>query len=177
MFRGWTEGLQNSAQENAVTTEKLWDDSSLTLKKVSEKNTQAADAATTATTAATTTAMAAQSQFNNVQDGMMMSAGSVLSDAKIIAATPQVQVPTAVTANAVNTPDDQNARINQNSEKQVAPQTPDLLSVLNAILQVMRDSLTQEVRQADLSELLLKSNRPQAMFPSADVLANKLIKG
>lgn len=171
------EGLFNSAAQNQKTAEGLQADNTLSFAKISDKNKTAADASAKAAVDATTKASAAQSTFNNVQSGMAVSQASMMSDAAIIA-TPQVQVPTAVKPATVNTPDDQatpsGTKLAQAAQVQG---NSDLLAALNSILTVMRDTLTNEQRQVELTEMLLKGNRPMATFPSAEMTANLLIKG
>lgn len=178
----WSQGAQDSADQNFKVMDTLANDHGKTLSSISADNAAKADLATktaAGTVDATQKATAAQSAFNNVQSGLAVSQASMMSDAATIIATPQVQVPTAVKPATVNTPDDQattptGVKLAQAAQVQG---NSDLLAALNAILTVMRDTLTNEQRQVELTEMLLKGNRPMASFPSAELTANLLIKG
>jgi hypothetical protein len=177
----WSQGAQDSADQNFKVMDDLANDHGKTLSSISADNKAKAELATKAaagTTEATQKATVAQSAFNNVQSGLAVSQASMMSDAAAIIATPQVQVPTTVKPATVNTPDEQTTpsatKLAQAAQVQG---NSDLLTALNSILTVMRDTLASEQRQVELAEMLLRSNRPQASFPSAEATANLLLKG
>jgi hypothetical protein len=176
MLEGATKGLEASADENFGAFDKLWENNSATLKSISKDNKTSADATTKAAEDATTKSSAAQAKFNNVQYDATTAAG-LIADAKIINAQPQVQIPAAIVPAPVNTtetPVPGRTSTESNAAAQGSANT-DMLTALNNILQVMRDSLVLENRQADNSDELLKVSKPVTQFADSNLLANQLL--
>lgn len=176
------DGLDDSAMENAVAIEKLWGDQSKTLESISKDNQKSAEAQNKTTTAATDKVNQSQQKFSNVMSSGAVSAAQAIQDAKtlagpqtsVVAAQPQVQVPKTITPVAVNNaeqPAQQSAQ--QNS---LAAETPEMLNILNAMLQVLRDSLVAETKQAENSEAMARFLRPQTSFASSQSVSDMLLK-
>jgi hypothetical protein len=172
------QGLVDSSLQNQKVGEQLWNDNSLTLAKISEKNKKSAEGAAKTTDAATAKATAAQEKFNNVQYGMDLTRAGVINDAKAILGSPQVQTPVAVKPATVNTPDETakpSAAKTASDQAIAALGGPEMLVALNSILAVMRENLVQEQRQAEATELLVKGNRPMAYFTPAEIVADRVL--
>lgn len=171
-LRSMRSGLEDSAMENAVAVEKLWGDQSQTLKSISAQNQKSAESQTKTTEVATAKAVAAQSKFNNVMAADQLTRQGIIQDAQALIGSPQVQIPKGVTPATVNTDE---AKAPVASERTATADNTELLTVLNSILQVMRENLSAEQRQADGMESLLRS-RPSVSFPSSEQVADKLLK-
>lgn len=177
MLNNATQSLTASADENFGAFDKLWASNSATLKSISKDNKTSADATTKAAEDATTKSSAAQAKFNNVQYDATSAAG-LIADAKIIDAQPQVQIPTAIVPAAVNTETPAAASTPTATTTDTAAQSTAnaaMVTALNDILQVMRDSLVLENRQADNSDELLKVSKPTTQFADSNLLANMLL--
>lgn len=177
------DGLDDSAMENAVAIEKLWGDQSKTLESISKDNQKSAEAQNKTTAAATDKVNQSQQKFSNVMSSGAVSAAQVIQDAKtlagpqtsVVAAQPQVQVPKTVTPATVNT-DEQQAQTTAAAKSTSAPDNSEMLNVLNAMLQVLRDTLVSESHQAENSDAMLRLLRPQTTFSSAQGMSDKLLK-
>lgn len=177
-LKSWGLGLQDAADENFKTMDELWKDGSKTLSSISEKNAKAAKDGMQQANDATTKATAAQAKFNNVQYGMDMSRDSVVNDAKAVLGSPQVQTQNQVKTGSVNTPNEQATTTGTGGQAAAQAAAPsEMLAVLNSILVVMRENLTQQQRQAEATEAMVKLNRPTASFTPAEVYADRLLKG
>lgn len=174
-MRSMRDGLENSAMENAVAVEKLWGDQNKTLASISKENQKSAEVQTQATTTATNKANQSQQKFNNVMASGAVSASQIIQDAKTVIASPQVQVPKTVTPATVNT-DEQQAQTTAAAKSTSAPDNSEMLNVLNAMLQVLRDTLVSESHQAENSDAMLRLLRPQTTFSSAQGMSDKLLK-
>jgi hypothetical protein len=179
MIRGWSDGLEASADENFATFDKLSNDNSTSLKSISAENQKTAEKATQATTAATKKMQVAQAQFSDVQDATSVTASSIMGDAAAIKAMPQVQVPTSIAPAPVNTP--------AAPAGQTTGQTPttgtetqltapsELTVAMNAMLAVMQQMLEAGKRQADNSEALVRLARAGTTFDSSEATAYRLL--
>lgn len=174
-LRSMRDGLENSAMENAVAVEKLWGDQSKTLESISKDNQKSAEAQNETTAAATDKVNQSQQKFNNVMASGAVSASQIIQDAKTVIASPQVQVPKTVTPATVNT-DEQQAQATAAAKSTSAPDNSEMLNVLNAMLQVLRDTLVSESHQAENSDAMLRLLRPQTTFSSAQGMSDKLLK-
>jgi hypothetical protein len=175
MLRGWQDGLVDSATENVAMVEKLWDNNSATMASISKENKAVADKQSATSEQAATKVVASQSKFNNVMEAGAVTAASVYADAAALAA-PQVQVAKQVSTAPVNTADQQTAQAQAaaaTQQQQAATVTSDLASVMQSILQVLRENLP---RQTDSSEALVKLVKPQTSFQSAEDAANQLLR-
>jgi hypothetical protein len=174
-LKKWGGEARDAADQNFKAFDTLAEDHGKTLTSISKDNQKAADNAVKTTDAATTKATASSDKFNNVQLGNTMAAGQVVQDARTLMASPQVQVPQAVMApGAVNTPE--NAATAGTPAVAAAVGGTDVLTALNAILQVLNKSLAAEVAQATFAERLLAQGRAGAIFDSAEMTANRLLK-
>ena len=170
-LKAWSGATLDAADENFKAFDTLAADHNKTLTTMAADNQKTAAASTKATEVATTKATAASAKFNNVQFGNTLTAGQDVQDARTILGSPQVQVPMPVTPAAVNTTETAAAP----GTAAVAGTSPtDVLTVLNAILQVMNNSLVAEQKQATLTEQLLRSNR--TTFNSDESRAYQLLK-
>jgi hypothetical protein len=170
------ESLFISAAKNQKVGEELFNDQSKTFATMSAANAKSAEATAKKADVATTKAVAAQAKYDNVQYGMDVTQESLLSNAKAVLGQPQVQTPPTVNPGAVNTPEEQKQKKDETSPQAVAGLgSPEILTALNAMLALMRESLNHEQRQVALTEQLVRGNRPAASFVSAEVMANRLL--
>jgi len=175
ILRSMRDGLENSAMENAAAVEKLWGDQSKTLAAISKENQKSAEVQNQTTTTATNKVNQSQQKFNNVMSSGAVSASQIIQDAKTVIAQPQVQVPKTVTPATVNT-GEQQAQATAAAKSTSAPDNSEMLNVLNAMLQVLRDTLVSESHQAENSDAMLRLLRPQTTFSSAQGMSDKLLK-
>lgn len=182
MIDGAKDSLDKSIDANADTINKLGGlfggENRKTLSELGDANTKAAADTDKKSKAAVATVQAAQSKFNDVQYGTDYSRMSAINDAQAILGSPQVQNRNAIAPATVNTPETPPAAKTDAKTAAAAQVTggSDMMGVLNAILQVLRDSLTEEQKQALLAEQLLSRSRPGATFIPSEVIANRLIK-
>lgn len=174
-LKGWQTGLQDSAMENAVAVEKLWNDQSKTLASISDDNRKTVEKKTQATETATKKATVAQDKFNNVMFSDQVTSAGLLTDARALVGSPQVQVPATIAPAQVNTSETPAAAAAKDKTP-AAPDNGEMLNVLQAMLQVLRDNLALEGRQAEASEALLRLSRPGTSFQSSEAVADKLLR-
>jgi len=128
----------------------------------------------------TKTVQDSQAKFNNVMAANQLTSAGLIQDAKILAAQPQAQVQPAVQPVTVNKTEAQTPEsTTPEAEKQTGnlSDNGEILNVLQALLQVMRDNLDAEKRQAlNSDELLARLSRSTAGFQSPEEVANKLLK-
>lgn len=170
-----SEKLSNSAQSNAQTVERLWNDQSATLASISAENKQKAEQATVQAEQATTKARAAQSKFDSVHYGNQIDAGKLIAESKALIGTPQVEQPRTVAPQPapVNTEERTGTQAAPN-QTTAAANSPEVVAVLQNILQVLNQSLTLE--QAQVMALgQMAGARPRAEFVPAEVIAQQLL--
>ena len=184
MVNGAKDSLDQSIAANAETIRTLGDSfgkDNKTLSEISKKNEETASKTKATTKAAATTAADAQDKFNNVVMSGQVSAASVISDARTFAA-PSAQVQPTVQApvnkeEAAESKSTQSTQSTQSTASEKLADNPEILSVLQALLQVMRDNYDLERRQAlNSDELLAKLGRPSTNFQSAEAVAGKLLQ-
>lgn len=128
----------------------------------------------------TKTVQDSQAKFNNVMAANQLTSAGLIQDATILAAQPQAQVQPAVQPVTVNKTEAQTPEsTTPEAEKQTGnlSDNGEILNVLQALLQVMRDNLDAEKRQAlNSDELLARLSRSTAGFQSPEEVANKLLK-
>ena len=150
-----------------------------TLADLSKEHADSAKKAADSTKEVTKTVQASQDKFNNVMMANQLSTAGLISDAKTLAA-PQAQTqPTVQQPATVNKTETAEQSPAQGTEKVAASLTDngEILNVLQALLQVMRDNLDVEKRQANNSdELLARLSRGATSFQSPEEVANKLLK-
>jgi hypothetical protein len=171
----WGKNAQESARSNYDAVGELVKNGDKTLKTIAGDNKKAAEKTTSTTKDSTTKAQAAQSNFNNVMSAGALTAAGAIQDAKALIASPQVQVPKSVAPATVNT-DEQQAQTTAAAKSTSAPDNSEMLNVLNAMLQVLRDTLVSESHQAENSDAMLRLLRPQTTFSSAQGMSDKLLK-
>lgn len=181
MVDGAKESLAKSLDANATTINELGglfgSENRKTLKEISDQNSKAANDAEKTSKAAVMKVSDAQDKFNNVQLGAAGTAADVLKDARAIIGQPQVQQQPVVAPAQVNTTETPAAQTPQNqSSIQPVATAPDMLTILNSILQVLQQNLSIEQQHVALSEQLLRQNRPTAGFVPSEVTANRLLK-
>jgi len=173
-LKGGGEAFEKSSTENMNAMGMLWDDSSKTLKKMGKSAQQAAAESEKATTEATTKATAAQVKFSSAQAGAL-SASTLIGDAQAIMGQPQVQIPKAVVPATVNTIEPPPV-----AAKEVpavgTPTNTDMMIVLTSMLQVMRDNLAVETRNADATDAMLLAMRPAVRFADSEQFTNQLLR-
>ncbi len=167
-------GLENSAMENAVAVEKLWGDQSKTLSSISKENQKSAEAQAKTTNQATAKVNQSQQKFANVMSANGVSAAQAIQDAKSFNASPMVEVPKTVSPTNVNN-EQQPGQSSPYTSPMVAPD-PEMLTVLNAILQTLKDSLTAESKQVENSEALIGLLKPRRAFESSEQTASRYLK-
>jgi hypothetical protein len=176
MLRGFSNGLQDSADENFAAMDKLWSNSDATLKSLAADNKKTAETATASTTKATKTMQVASSKFNNVQEAATLSAAGIIGDARAVLASPQVQLPTQVAPAPVNTPVPQTSPAGEQSTASPTSSNNDMLSVLTNMLGVLQETLVAEKRQADNSDAMVQRlARTGAVFDSSEAVADRLL--
>lgn len=177
LLDGWSSKLLDSTDENFRTFDRLWSDSSATLRSIAKDAEAAGTQAVKSTDAAAKRVAAAQQRFNNVQLTEALTANGLLQDARTLLAQPQVQSPTAVRTAPVNTPAEAANAVAAPSSTVAVPttDTTELAELLRSILQVLRQNLETQQRQAASAEALLRA-RPPAAFTSSELIADKLLK-
>lgn len=175
-LKKWSYDIQDSADSNFKAMDDLWEGRADSLKDLSAKNEKAAKDSEKKAETATTKAIAAQAKYDNVQYGMNVTRESMVQDAKAVIGQPQVQTPPTVNPGTVNTPEEPK-KVSEAAQQAVAGVgSPEIVTALNAMIALLRESLTNEQRQVALTEQLLKSNRPTATFTPAEVYADRLLK-
>jgi hypothetical protein len=175
-LKKWSDGLQDSADSNFKAMDDLWEGRADSLKELSAQHEKAAKDGEKKAQTATTKAIAAQAKYDNVQYGMNVTRESMVQDAKAVIGQPQVQTPPTVNPGTVNTPEEPR-KVSEAAQQAVAGVgSPEIVTALNAMVALLRESLTNEQRQVALTEQLLKSNRPTATFTPAEVYADRLLK-
>lgn len=145
------DALIDSATQNAAVVEQLMSDGSLTLDKLASKN---------------------REKNKTIAQEAEVSAAKVQQAQQAMISQPSVNVPKSVTPPApVNT---DNAQVRQ--EKISTLTTPELVTLLESILQVMQRSLAAEELQVQLAERSLEQNRPKASFTPTEELNFRLMK-
>jgi len=178
-MQGWADGLSSAAQENWKVAGELLNDQNKTLASVSEENKKRAEVSAKTTDQATQKVNEADKKFNNVIDASQVSAAQAVSDAKVLAAQPEIQVQKPIQPAPVNTPNTAAAEPQPKSEAK--PETTnnsvDILKALQDIAQVLRESLLAEQRQADnTGELLVRLARNPVSFQSPEEVQKRLLK-
>lgn len=172
------DSLDKSLEANANTINELGglfgSENRKTLKEIGEANEKAAADGAKKSDKAVAVVKASAAKFNNVQYGTAYQQADAIADAKALLGSPQVQTPKAVTPATVNTPETETPSKPAAAAAEPA-QSTEMMSVLNMILQVLKDSLTEEQKQALLAEQLLARSRPSASFTPAEVTANRLL--
>lgn len=175
------DSLDQSIAANAETIRTLGDSfgkDNKTLSEISKKNEETASKTKATTKTAATTAADAQDKFNNVVMSGQVSAASVIADARTFAApSAQVQPTVQAPVNKEEAAESKSTQSTQSTASEKLADNPEILSVLQALLQVMRDNYDLERRQAlNSDELLAKLGRPSTNFQSAEAVAGKLLQ-
>lgn len=173
MLKGWGESAEKAADENWKTMDTLMSDQSQTLSKISKSNKDAAEKDAKSTEQSTAKAVAAQSKFNDVMSAAAVNRTDLIRDAQSFVGQPQVQVPAQVAPAPVNKPETPDSDAKK-EVKAAIDANPELLNVMQAMLQVLKDQLAVGTRQADNSERLLSIARPGTSFASAEDVANRI---
>jgi len=183
MVNAAKESLDKSLAANADTINALggfMGTDRKTLAELSKEHANSAKKATDSTKVVTKTVQDSQAKFNNVMAANQLTSAGLIQDAKILAAQPQAQVQPAVQPVTVNKTEAQTPEsTTPEAEKQTGnlSDNGEILNVLQALLQVMRDNLDAEKRQAlNSDELLARFSRSTAGFQSPEEVANKLLK-
>lgn len=167
MLDGWSTSLHNSADENFKAFDTLASNSSQNLSTLSKSN-----KTVTATTAATNKQTDAQLQFNSAASNQP-TAASLIGDAATFA-MPQVQVPPSIAPPAaVNTVTPAPSSL---ISAPISANGTEMMTVLTAMLQVLRDGVAIDTRHADSTEALLKAVRPSAVFADGEQTVQRLIR-
>ena len=176
------EGLDKSLENNANTINELGgflgENGRKTMAEIAQQNEKTAKS----TDDSTKVVAAAQQKFNNVQYGAAVTQAQAVQDAKTLVGTPQVQQLSSVTPGTVNTPEASGpaqTRVDPAMEAvgKLTASNAELATLLNSILTVLQQSLTEEQKQAVLAQQLLeKSSTRTVAFTPAEFIASKLLQ-
>jgi hypothetical protein len=179
-LKQWSGNIQDSADENFKAFDMLWNKDTDSLKDMNAKYQKTAEDRTKKAEAATVAVVAAQNKFNNVQYGTDLTRTGVINDARAVIGEPQVQAPPTVKTEPVNNTNNESDTPSISKKVSTGNSdltgTSDILAALNTLVSLMRESLVNEERQVQLTEQMLKTNRPAATFTSAEVYADRLLK-
>jgi len=168
-----------SANADTINTlESSFGKDNKTLAEISKKNADTAKKTNDTTTTAVKSVSDSQAKFNNVMIAGQVTQAGLIADAATLA-QPQVQVQPQVQPVTVNKTDAANQPQTPNADNKATPTSDngEILNVLQALLQVMRDNLDVEKHQASNSdELLARLGRSATSFQSPEEVASKLLK-
>lgn len=142
---------------------------------MSKENQKTAEAQAAATNQATVKVAQAQNKFTNTMAASGVSAAQITQDARTLVASPTVDVPKTITPTTVNI-----GETPANAQPQSAPKSvaidPEMLVVLNAILETLRNSLAAESKQVENSEALIGLLKPRKTFESSEMTISRYLK-
>jgi len=162
------EGLQNSADENFAAFDKLWNNQSATLASIAKDENKKQENQNRVNKDTAKQGLMQTPTFNNVVSADNLSHGSIIQDVKTLSNSPTVQTAQPVQNTTRQNTENTNPQI-QPEQLQQVQYNSDIVNTLTAMLQVLRDSLSTETKQADdLSKLVSIAKNKNVDFISSE---------